>query len=457
MATSLPVMQSDLQPAAGGRARFRASYDRVRDRSVQLHQRLKPKRLYAPSLDWANFLIADVRGALGPYVVVYLVTEQHWQLAPVGLVTTLGGWIGLVMQTPIGAWLDHTNRKRGLLLGALGVLSLGALILALTPSFWPVLLANSMMQVVSGVFEPAVAALTVGLCARDALTRRMGRNAAWARAGNIVVAGTSGFAAWVFTARAVFLQVPLIALLTAIAVLTIPHEKVDLRRARGLKQEKEQRDGPVGWLTLFRSRPMLVFGACSLLYELADAPLLTLVSQQIGVEHEGWGATVTSTFIVAAQLGMLVTSILVGRRADAWGYRWLLAVGFALLPVQAALTVLSHKVYWLTLVQFVGGLGGGLFAALTPLWLADATRGTGRYNLSQGAMGTLRAVGVTSSGLLSEMLVDRLGYNAAYAGCGVIGALAVALLWFALPDPQATEHPTADEAPRATFTKRGLT
>src|SRR6185437_4293545 len=114
-------MQPDPHQPARGRARFRASYDRVRDRSVRLQQRLKPKRLYAPSLDWVNFLIADVRGALGPYVVVYLVAEQHWQLASVGLVTTLGGWIGLATQTPIGAWLDHTNRKRGLLLGALAV------------------------------------------------------------------------------------------------------------------------------------------------------------------------------------------------------------------------------------------------------------------------------------------------------------------------------------------------
>jgi hypothetical protein len=30
------------------------------------------------SLDWLNFLLADVRGGLGPYVSVYLLTEAHW-------------------------------------------------------------------------------------------------------------------------------------------------------------------------------------------------------------------------------------------------------------------------------------------------------------------------------------------------------------------------------------------
>jgi len=30
------------------------------------------------SLDAVNFLLADVRGALGPYLNVFLVTQQHW-------------------------------------------------------------------------------------------------------------------------------------------------------------------------------------------------------------------------------------------------------------------------------------------------------------------------------------------------------------------------------------------
>ena len=39
-------------------------------------------------------------------------------------------------------------------------------------------------EVVSDVFEPAIAAPTVGLYTRDVLTARTGRNAAWSRIGN---------------------------------------------------------------------------------------------------------------------------------------------------------------------------------------------------------------------------------------------------------------------------------
>ena len=151
----------------------------MRERSSHIRERLRPQNLRAPSLDWLNFLIADVRGGLGPYVVVFLIAEQGWNPTMAGVVGTVGGWLGLAAQTPIGAWLDRADRKRAAMLWGLLGLSAGAVVIACLPSFWPVLLANGAMQVASGVFEPAVAALTVGLCTREVLTARMGRNAAW--------------------------------------------------------------------------------------------------------------------------------------------------------------------------------------------------------------------------------------------------------------------------------------
>jgi hypothetical protein len=38
----------------------------------------KSDRFHPISLDAINFLLADVRGAIGPYLNVYLVTRQHW-------------------------------------------------------------------------------------------------------------------------------------------------------------------------------------------------------------------------------------------------------------------------------------------------------------------------------------------------------------------------------------------
>ena len=66
------------------------------------------RRFRPASLDALNFLLSDVRGALGPYLNVFLVTQQHWSQSTVGLVTALSGWLGLAMQTPIGAAIDTT-------------------------------------------------------------------------------------------------------------------------------------------------------------------------------------------------------------------------------------------------------------------------------------------------------------------------------------------------------------
>jgi hypothetical protein len=44
----------------------------------------------------------------------------------------------------------------------------------------------------------------------------------------------------------------------------------------------------------------------------------------------------TSALVVAAQLGMLAASILVGKRGDALGHRLLMAVGLALPPAGGA-------------------------------------------------------------------------------------------------------------------------
>jgi hypothetical protein len=77
------------------------------------------------SLDAINFLLADVRGALGPYLNVFLVTQQHWSLSEVGVVTTIGGLLGIAAQTPIGAAIDETRAKRGVVILALAVLALG--------------------------------------------------------------------------------------------------------------------------------------------------------------------------------------------------------------------------------------------------------------------------------------------------------------------------------------------
>jgi len=211
------------------------------------------------SLDAINFLLADVRGAIGPYLNVFLVTQQHWSQSEVGLVTTLGGLLGLAVQTPIGAAIDETHSKRGIVILALAVLAITAAVIFIWPTFWPVAVSNSLMAIVGDVFGPAVAALTLGLYARKQLAGRMGRNSAFDHAGNVAIALLAGAVGYAFSQRAVFLLVPLFAALSAVAVLSIPAKAIDYDRARDLEPDLGAATRPAttaGYGVLFKSRPL---------------------------------------------------------------------------------------------------------------------------------------------------------------------------------------------------------
>ncbi|MGZ9034933.1 MAG: hypothetical protein ACXW25_11085 [Rhodospirillales bacterium] len=78
---------------------------------------------YRTALDWLNFFLADVRGGLGPYVSVFLLTEAQWNQAQIGAVLTVSGLIGISLHIPIGAFIDGTRWKRGLLVAGVGMLA----------------------------------------------------------------------------------------------------------------------------------------------------------------------------------------------------------------------------------------------------------------------------------------------------------------------------------------------
>ena len=296
------------------------------------------------SLDAINFLLADVRGALGPYLNVFLVTRQHWSLSEVGLVTTIGGLIGLILQTPAGALIDSTRAKRGFVVAALAVLATGATVIALWPNFWPVLIANSLLAVVGDIFGPAIAALTLGLVARKQLARRMGRNSAFDHAGNVAIAALAGLVRWALSQRAVFLLVPFCSVLAALAVLSIPAQAIDHERARGFdKKNAPDAENPSSWKVLLECRPLLVFAGCAMLFHFANAPLLPLVGQKLAAAYPKEATAMMSACIVAAQLVMLPIALLVGRTADTWGRKPLFLVGFTILPIRAVLYTLSDN------------------------------------------------------------------------------------------------------------------
>ena len=241
-------------------------------------------------------------------------------------------------------------------------------------------------------------------------------------------------------------MVPVFATLAAASVLSIPAGAIDQDLARGLDDcgaRGEGGEGPSGVAALLRCRPLVVFALCAALFHFANAALLPLVGQKLARSHPAWATAMLSSCIVAAQLIMLPVSLVVGRTADRLGRKPILLLGFAVLPVRALLYTLSDSAPWLIGVQLLDGVGAGIFGAITPLVIADLMRGTGRYNLAQGAVATAQGAGASLSGLAAGIIVDRFGYSAAFLSFGAAAGVAFAALSTAMPET-AARAPVAD-------------
>jgi sugar phosphate permease len=68
-------------------------------------------------------------------------------------------------------------------------------------------------------------------------------------------------------------------------------------------------------------------------------------------------------------------------------------------------------------------------------------RGTGRYNLAQGAIATMQGIGASLSGLAAGEIVDHFGYSPTFLTLG--GAAMVALIVFATQMPETVERTNA--------------
>ena len=389
-------------------------------------------------LDWLNFFLADVRGGLGAYVGVFLLTQANWDQATIGAVLTVSGLIGITLHTPIGTLIDATHFKRGLIIVGTCALAVSALAIAWAPTLPVVLTADILMAIAGAIFAPTVAAITLGITSRQALPARLGRNAAFDRAGNIFIAFLAGVIGWSFSQRAVFYLVPFFAVLTALAVLSIPACSIDHDRARGLDgNEHNEREQPVDWRVFLEFRPLIVLISANALFHFANAPMLPLLGQKLALAHPGAETALTSACVITAQLVTIPTALLVGWKANSWGRKLLLLIGFVALPIRGVLYTFSDNAVWLVSVQILDGIAAGTLDALIPLILADVMRGTGRYNAARGVLGTVQGVAGSLSNVVAGFLVVVAGYSATFLALATVALGACMLLLIAMPETAA--------------------
>ncbi|AZE78520.1 MFS transporter [Pseudomonas synxantha] len=405
----------------------------------------------ALSLDSLNFFLADVRDGLGPYLAIYLLAVHKWDPASIGVVMTLAGIAALVTQGPAGALIDRTRSKRAVIAVAALLVTASCLLLPFVSSFGWVALTQAASAVAASVFAPAICAISLGITGPRAFTPRTGRNETFNHAGNAVAALLAGGLAYLYGPVVVFYLMAFMAVASVIAVSCVPARAIDHEVARGFDPaHHNDQEQPSGLNALLANRPLLLFAVCCALFHLANAAMLPLVSQKLAQINLQMATPLTSACIVAAQLVMVPMAWLVGLKADVWGRKPLLLAGFLILPLRGVLYTLSSDPYWLVAVQMLDGIGAGIFGALFPVIVKDLTQGTGRFNVSLGALSTVFGLGAALSNSLAGFVVQQAGYNAAFLTLAGVAGIALLLLWLAMPETLAKPSAGATQARSAT-------
>jgi MFS family permease len=393
-----------------------------------------PRRT-AHALDLLAFSLADVRDGLGPYLSIYLLLTHHWDQASIGFVMAVGGIAGVVAQTPVGAWVDRTTAKRALVIGGAVGVAAGALAMPLLPGFSTISFLQAVTGIAGSIFNPALAAITLGIAGPRLFTRRIGRNESFRHAGTASTAAAAGGLAYFFGPVVVFWLLAVMAMISVVATLRVPPDAIDHDMARGMdKVTGPRHEQPSGFAALLRDRRLMIFAATVVMFHFANAALLPLVGQKLALHNKDVGTALMSACIVAAQVVMVPVAYLVGAKADTWGRKPIFLVGFAVLTVRAFLYPLWDSPYWLVGVQLLDGVGAGIFGALFPLVVQDLTHGTGRFNVSLGAITAAWGVGAALSNFVAGGIVVAAGYDAAFMSLGAVAGAGFLLYLLAMPE-----------------------
>jgi MFS family permease len=178
----------------------------------------------------------------------------------------------------------------------------------------------------------------------------------------------------------------------------------------------------------------LILAACALLFHLANAAMLPLMGGVVTTRSAHWATVLIAACIIVPQIGVAAFSPWVGRQAQVWGRRPILLAGFAALCLRGMLFAAVVDPYLLVTVQLLDGVAAAALGIMVPLIIADVTRGTGRFNLAQGIVGSAVGIGASLSTTMAGYLSDHLGSGVAFFGLAGVAAGGLALVFAALPE-----------------------
>ena len=179
---------------------------------------------------------------------------------------------------------------------------------------------------------------------------------------------------------------------------------------------------------------LLTFAGCLFLFQFANASMLPLAGEEL-VYRNGTGASpIVSALIIVPQIVVVLSAPWAGRKAQSWGRRPLLLLGFSALTMRALLFAVTTNPLLLICIQLLDGASSSTLGVLTALIIADLTKGTGRFNLAQGFVGTLSGIGASLSTTFFSLVSGNFGGAIGFISIACVALSLVLIVWFWMPE-----------------------
>lgn len=390
------------------------------------------------ALDWVNFFVADVEEGFGGFVAFYL-ADLKWQQESIGWVLTAGRITSAVFLFAGGALSDAVRWKRALVVAGIVLMAAAAVILALHPTFVSVLLAEVLQGAGGGVLTPAIAAISLGLVGRRAMSRRVGLNRRFNAAGSALTAAAMGTLGGILGKATIFLTAAGLAVPALVALAFVRKDEIDYDRARNAAKD-DGRPTLQGFSILIKNRQLLWFTCGAALFQLANASMLVIAVEGMGRTNTAHSSLITSAMILVPQIVVVVLAPSVGYFSELWGRRPVLVLSFAVQIVRAALLGFVDNPMWLIAVQMLDGISGAVLTVMTTVVVADLTTGTGRFNVTSGMVGLVTAVAASVSTAAFGFVAQELGPQAAFLGMALSAASGALVIWFLLGETKPARY-----------------
>ncbi|MFY1984432.1 MFS transporter [Achromobacter xylosoxidans] len=374
-----------------------------------------------------NFFLADVRDGLGPFLGVFLV-GHGWRADDIGYLMTAAGLAGMLATAPMGAWVDASRRRRGLLAGASLALIVCNLALWAAPVAGVAAITQILGAIIGALFAPAIMGLTLGLVGPRGLSRQLGVNEAWNHAGNVAAAALAGLAGYRWGLSAVFVLMTVMPCGAFICLRRIRPRDIDHGVARGLESDGAAAPVLSVWQLLAGSRDLRLVALVMMLFHLGNAAMLPLLGQAAIARGQGDPSAYTALTIIIAQLVMIPAALLAGRFARHFGYWRLVAFACWVLPARGLLAAALPPSCALIPAQVMDGVAAGILGVALPGLVASVLRGTGHVNLGLGAVMAVQGGGAALSPALAGWVAQRHGYASAFVALSAVAAAALVLL-----------------------------